>query len=322
MIYFCTFALEMRYFGEFISIGVACSWTVAAIVCEIGSKRMGVLNFNTWRLAVAFVFSVLLSFLLTGNFFPVYAGWVTWLWMLLSGVVGYFLGDFCLFKSYVYISSRYGQLFMTLAPAAAAFAAWLVLGQSLRTEDVIAMSVTLFGIAIAVLSKGEGHRRVAINMPLKGVLFGIGAGFGQGLGLVLSKIGMEHYEQDIPAEMSDAMRNIIPFEANLIRCAAGFACFFFIVMTRRGGSQLLVKINDKVSMKSVLAAVVFGPFLGVGFSLMAVQFTYVGIAQTLMSLTPIIILLPSYYIFKQPITLKAVIGSFVSVLGASLFFLL
>jgi drug/metabolite transporter (DMT)-like permease len=322
LIYFCTFAVVMRYLGEIISIGVACSWTVTAIVSEIGSRQMGVLNFNTWRLAAALVFSVFLSLVLTGHFLPVYAGPTTWAWMSLSGVVGYFFGDFCLFKSYIYISSRYGQLFMTLAPAAAALVAWLVLGQSLRTGNVIAMVITLSGIAIAVLSKEEGHRRIKVNMPWKGVLYGIGAGLGQGLGLVLSKIGMDYYEHDIPAEVLGSMRNAIPFEANLIRCMAGFVCFFITVMIRRGGVQLYENIGNKTAVRSVFTAVIFGPFLGVGFSLMALQFTYVGIAQTLMSLTPIIILLPSYWIFKQPITLKAVVGACVSVFGASLFFLL
>lgn len=312
----------MRYLGELISIGVACSWTLTAIVSEIGSRRMGVLHFNTWRLGVAMLFSIALSFLLTGSLLPVHAGAATWMWMLLSGVVGYFFGDFCLFKSYMYISSRYGQLFMTLAPAAAAIVAWVALGQVLSFGNVIAIAVTLSGIAIAVLGKAEGHRRIKVNLPWKGILYGIGAGLGQGFGLVLSKIGMDHYELDLPVGVVEEMRGIIPFEANLIRCIAGFTCFLVVVLMRRSRGQLLSEMSDAVAARSVLAAVMFGPFLGVGFSLMAVQYTHVGIAQTLMSLTPIFILLPSYWIFHQPITLKAVVGACVSVIGASLFFLI
>ena len=66
---------------------------------------------------------------------------------------------------------------------------------------------------------------------------------------------------------------------------------------------------------------IFGPFVGVGFSLMAVQYTEAGIASTLMALTPIIIILPSYWLFQQKITWKAVVGAFISVIGVSLFFL-
>ena len=72
----------------------------------------------------------------------------------------------------------------------------------------------------------------------------------------------------------------------------------------------------------MLVAVFSGPFIGVGFSLMAVQYTAAGIASTLMALTPILILLPSRWLFGQPITSKSVVGAIISCVGVSLFFLL
>ena len=133
---------------------------------------------------------------------------------------------------------------------------------------------------------------------------------------------MDQYKRDIPLAMQSEMQNIIPFSANAIRCIAGFACFFITVLIARRGKQMLSKVHDRKTMLMVGLAVVFGPFLGVGFSLMAVQLAKVGIAQTLMALTPILIILPSYWLFKQPVTVKSVVGACVSVLGASLFFLI
>ena len=66
---------------------------------------------------------------------------------------------------------------------------------------------------------------------------------------------------------------------------------------------------------------IFGPFMGVGFSLMAVQYAPAGIASTLMALTPIIIILPSWWLFRQPITWRSVVGSVISFIGVGLFFL-
>jgi drug/metabolite transporter (DMT)-like permease len=40
-----------------------------------------------------------------------------------------------------------------------------------------------------------------------------------------------------------------------------------------------------------------------------------------MALTPIIIILPSYWLFREPVTWKAVLGAVISVVGVSLFFL-
>ncbi|WP_238300087.1 EamA family transporter [Prevotella corporis] len=73
---------------------------------------------------------------------------------------------------------------------------------------------------------------------------------------------------------------------------------------------------------ALLIAVFSGPFLGVSFSLMAGHYTDAGIASTLMATSPIMILLPSYYLFHEKITLKGVVGAVISVIGVSLFFLL
>lgn len=325
MIFFVLLHTEMHYLGEIISLIVACSWTVTALVSEIGTKRIGVLNFNVWRLAVALLFTLVFTFCLTGYFGAQYAGPETWFWMGLSGFVGFFFGDFCLFKSYLYISSRYGQLFMTLAPAAAAFAAWVMLGEMMTWGNMLAMTVTLLGIGITVLQKGDdSSSRFSFksSLPLKGILYGLGAGLGQGLGLVLSKIGMEHYEADIPQEALAGMEHVIPFSANMIRCLVGCVCFLLAVLLNRGGKELMKAPFTKKTALSIFLAVMFGPFLGVGFSLMAVQLTKVGIAQTLMALTPILIIVPSYWLFKQPITLKGVLGAVISVIGVTMFFLL
>ena len=89
-------------FGEIISIGVAFSWTLAALSSEIGSKHLGVIVMNVWRMSLALIFSILLCFLLLGSPYPIYASTQTWGWLLLSGIVGYFFGDWCLFNSYLY----------------------------------------------------------------------------------------------------------------------------------------------------------------------------------------------------------------------------
>lgn len=308
------------YLGEIISLGVAMSWTVTAIVSEVATKRMGVLVTNVWRLLFAMICSGALMWVFTGDCWPVYADGDTWTWMLLSGFVGYFLGDWCLFNSYIYIGSRFGQLFMTIAPIASAISAWVMLGQTMSWMAVFAMVVTISGIAISVLGRAESGKGVSLQLPWKGVLFGIGAGIGQGLGLVLSKVGMDAYSLAIPASRSEEIMPYIAFSANQIRCVAGVLCFALWLVMRRETNQLPQLFHDGKAALSLSLAVLFGPFLGVAFSLVAVQYTAAGIASTIMAITPILIIVPSYYIFHQPITLKGVIGAFISVVGVALFF--
>ena len=257
----------MMYLGELISIGVAFSWTATALLSEFGSKRLGNLTLNVLRMALALVFSLVLFVVVTGSPMPAGASAEAAGWMLLSGLVGYVIGDFCLFQCYIIIGSRYGQLFMTLAPLSAALMAWVTLGQQMRAMSIVAMLVTLFGIGISVLGRGE-HHKVSLKLPLNGVLYFL----------------MLSYFRDEMGHLREAL-------------------------------------HDRKGLSVATATTIFGPFVGVGFSLMAVQYTAAGIASTLMAMTPIIILLPSYWLFHEKITWKAVVGAFISVIGVSLFFL-
>jgi drug/metabolite transporter (DMT)-like permease len=305
----------MTYIGELISIGVAFSWTATALLSEFGSKRLGNLTLNVLRMALALLFSLVLFGVVTGSFLPAGASDEAVGWMLLSGLVGYVIGDFFLFQCYIIIGSRYGQLFMTLAPLAAALMAWVTLGQQMSSMSIVAMLITLVGISISVLGRGE-HHKVSLKLPLNGVLFAIGAALCQGVGLVLSKIGMDHYEV-----ATDMPEWLVPFSANFYRCVAGIVGFLLLLYFRDGIAPLREAMHDKKGISVATATTVFGPFVGVGFSLMAVQYTAAGIASTLMAMTPIIILLPSYWLFHEKITWRAVLGAVISVAGVSLFFL-
>lgn len=305
----------MSFIGELISIGVAFSWTATALLSEFGSKRLGNLTLNVLRMSLALVFSLVLFLVVTGNPLPAGASSEACGWMLLSGLVGYVIGDFCLFQCYIIIGSRFGQLFMTLAPLAAALMAWVTLGQQLTSRSLMAMLITLSGIAISILGRSE-HHRLALSLPLSGVLYAIGAALCQGVGLVLSKIGMNHFEP--VAGMPDWL---VPFSANFYRCIAGFVGFMVLLYMRKGLKPLSEALHDRKGLTVATATTIFGPFVGVGFSLMAVQYTAAGIASTLMAMTPIIILLPSHWLFGERITWRAVLGAVISVVGVSLFFL-
>lgn len=312
----------MQYIGELISLGVACSWTVTALFAEVGSKRIGSLQLNVVRMLLSLVMLGITLFCFTGSPFPSYAGGKAWLWLSLSGFVGYILGDYCLFNSYIIIGSRFGQLFMTLAPPTAAIAGWIILGEKMQLQGVLGMLVTLTGIGISVLNKGgaEGKGKLSLKLPVKGVLLGIGAGIGQGIGLVLSKVGMNFYEASIPAGEVEVAQ-MLPFASTFIRAVTGAIGFTGVMMLQKKLGTLVTAAKDKKGMKAAFWATFTGPFIGVSLSLMAVRYTEAGIASTLMALTPVFILWPAHIIFGQKVTFKEVIGAVISVAGVSLFFL-
>ena len=309
----------MQYIGEIISLVVAFSWTITALFAEVGSKRLGSLQMNVIRMLLSLLMLGATLWWFTGSPYPLYADGQAWLWLSLSGFVGYLLGDYCLFNSYIWIGSRFGQLFMTLAPPTAAVAGFFMLGETLAWNAWLGMMVTLTGIGISVLNKGTSNK-LSLKLPLKGVLFGIGAGVGQGVGLVLSKVGMNYYEMSIPVG-EEMVTDLLPFASTFIRAVTGAVGFLCLMGFQKQFHTLATSVRDFKGMNAAVWATITGPFIGVSLSLMAVQYTEAGIASTLMALTPVFIIWPAHFFFGQKVTFKEVIGACISVAGVSLFFI-
>ena len=313
------------YKGEFIAITVALMWTACAMFTEAASRRIGAMYFNVIRMSLSLLMLIGAMWWFMGSPYPVGADATTWLWLSLSGFVGYVLGDFCLINGYVLIGSRYGQLLMTLAPPTAAIFGWMLLGQRMSPLAILGMIITLSGISIAILRPGRGEKR-AERLPIKGVLFGIGAAIGQGLGLVFSAKGLLHYEAQmdtlgITFRHGATAAMIVPFAATAIRAIVG--CFGFIIwlLIRKETAELRHALRDRRAMWAIVGSTVTGPFIGVSLSLMATLYTAIGIAQTIMALTPVLIILPTYLLFHQKVLWQEVVGAIISVCGVSLFFL-
>ncbi|MDP3437890.1 MAG: DMT family transporter [Bacteroidales bacterium] len=358
-----------QYFGELIAIAVAVSWTFTALFFEFAGNRIGSLAVNLLRLFFAFFLLGALLYFTTGSFLPVNADGKTWLWMSLSGLVGFVFGDLCLFYSYILITARFSQLLMTLAPPFAAFFGWMMLGENLSPMGFLGMAVTMTGIAISILKRGgktqpstsqsnasqpngsqsngsqsngseqikdetlvagvssisvvtdpgiSAKRGIHLHLPLKGVLLGLGGALGQGLGIVLSKIGMNHYAV---ASKGSQVADFIPFAATQMRIITGVIGFALIIFLTRRADLLRKGIKDRKAVAAIFMGAIFGPFVGVSLSLMAVQHTNTAVASTIMATTPIIILIPYVLLYKKKISFIEVLGAILSVVGVSLFFL-
>ena len=293
--------LFQSHIGEIASILTAICWTLSALFFQRAGAKVGSLSVNIIRIFLGILFLGVTTFFTRGMFFPMDATSHNWFWLGLSGVVGFFLGDLFLFKSYTLIGSRTSQLIMSLAPMITAIIGWLFLSEILPVKSILGIIVSISGIMIAVAGK-----KLKLNIPLKGFLYALGGALGQAVGLVLSKKGMGDYDA---------------IAATQIRAIFGFVCFFLLVTFLKRWRRVSLAVKDRTSMKSITLGAVFGPFVGVTLSLYAVQHTHTGIAATLMALVPIFIIVPSAIMFNEKITARQVIGAVISIAGASIFFL-
>lgn len=297
--------------GEFAALLTAVFWTITALSFETASKRMGSLNLNLIRLAVAFVLLSLFSWIRRNEPFPMDAGAHQWFWLVISGIVGFVIGDYCLFQAFIILGARISMLIMTLSPLFAAVTGWIFLHDTLSIPAMMGMILTLAGIMMVTFvrvpaPKGISTKReIKLALPVKGIILALIAAFGQGLGLVISKLGMQHYD---------------PFSSAQIRVLAGFLGFVVIFTFLRKWKGIPAALSDRKGMLWLTNGAIFGPFLGVSFSLIAVQFTNAGIAQTIMSLVPVMIIPPSVIFLKEKPKKWEIIGAFCAVSGVALFF--
>lgn len=302
-----------NYAGELAALATAFLWTGSALSFEVAGKQLGSLSLNLIRLVIGLVFLTVFSYFYRGLALPTDADMHTWLWLCVSGLIGFVLGDLLLFQAFILIGARISMLLMALAPPFTAIISWLLMDEVLTFGDLAGMLLVIAGIALVVLSRqapnsngDDKNRRVKLNFPVAGLLLGIGAALGQAGGLVFSKFGMKDYDA---------------FAATQIRVIAGIIGFAFFITLSQKWKILRKGLNNKKGMLFATLGSFFGPFLGVAFSLLAVQQTKAGVASTIMAIVPVLIIPPTIIIYRQKISPREIIGAFVTVLGVCLLFI-
>ncbi len=295
-----------NHIGEFAALFTACCWTATALAFESASNKVGSIAVNLIRLMLALFFLSIFSYFIRGKFLPIDASAHTWMWLSISGIIGFVIGDLFLFESYTIIGSRISMLIMTLVPPITAFVSWMMLGETMTLFNFIGMALTVGGIAIVIVNKGTGKKMFSFTHSLKGVLFAFIGAVGQAVGLVFSKVGMGTYSA---------------FAATQIRIITGIIGFAIVITVWRKWGNVGLAVKNVSALKRIGIGSVFGPFLGVSFSLFAVQHANAGIASTIMAIVPILIIPASLIFLHKKVTLKEIIGAVISVSGVALFFI-
>ena len=296
-----------NYTGELAALATAFFWAVTAMAFEVASRKIGSIAVNMIRLVLAFIFLSIFNLIARGLILPTDAGIHEWVWLSISGLVGFVFGDYFLFRAFAAISARIAMLIMTLVPPITALIGWMILGESMTLLEVTGMLLTISGISMAIFSRRvEGNnKKIRLSYPVQGILFALGGAVGQAVGLVLSKYGMGDYHA---------------FAATQIRIIAGMIGFAIIIIALRKGNLIRKALKSRPGMTGTAIGSVFGPFLGVSFSLIAVKYATTGVASTIMAIVPILLIPPAVLFLRQKISWLEVLGAFISVGGVTLFF--
>jgi len=295
----------LPFFGELCGLLTAVFWSGSSIVFSAATARVGSVLVNISRLIIALC--CLAPLLLLGGFDLVLTR-AQVLYLGTSGVVGLAVGDSFLFRAYRQIGPRVAMLVMSMSPAIATGLAFVVLDERPSVLGLAGMAVTLTGIAIVVNERrlGPAHARAGLA---SGVFFASLAAVTQGVGLILAKLAF-------------LQGSINGFVATAVRIASALVVLLpVVILLGRVTHPLRTFRNDRKALGLTALGSVLGPFLGISTSLMAVAYTNVGVAATLMATVPIIMLPLVRFLFKERLTWGAIGGAFIAVAGVVMLFL-
>lgn len=228
--------------------------------------------------------------------------------LVLSGIIGLIFGDTYLFKAFQHIGPRLSMLVMSLAPAVAAILAYFFLGEDISLLGIFGIIITIAGIAIVVLQREE-HPTSKYKISKIGILYAFFGAVGQGVGLIFAKLAFNEGE-------------INSFVAAFFRIFSSVIIMLPIaLLTKKYDNPFKVFSKDKIALAFTTAGSICGPYLGITLSLVAISNTSVGIAATIMSIVPILLLPIVRIYYKEKLTWISIVGAFITVGGIAILFL-
>lgn len=292
--------------GQLLALGTAVCWAVSSVSYEQAGKKIGSLNVNLIRLVMAYLFFTLYAMIFRGTPWPSGANAHNWIWLSASGIVGFFLGDMFLFEAYVRIGARITMLIFALVPPITALMGYLFLGEILSFTDFLGMFVTIAGVAMVILKRGDSGKKLELKHSVSGLIFGLGGAMGQSAGLVLSKFGMQDCN---------------PFLVSQIRAIAGLVCFAILFTFLRRWPRLVTSLKNIPALRWTSLGSFFGPFIGVSVSLYSIRYISTGVASTITAIVPVLLIPPAVIFFRERVNFMEIMGAVVAVVGVAILFL-
>lgn len=293
------------YFGELSALTAALLWAAGSFLFTNAAIRIGSIQLNVDRMALATVFIAITMLLFNISFDISLTQLIN---LTLSGTVGLIIGDSFLFRAFKDMGPRISLLIYSLNPAIAAFLAFLLFGETLSWLSIFGICLTLFGITLVVLEKPKENKN-GFKVTGAGVFFAVMSAVGQATGLIFAKYAFT--EADIHS-----------FTATFYRISTAVILMLpSAYILKRYKNPFKLYSSDFKSLKMISIGSIIGPYLGITLSFFAISNTKIGVASTLLSTVPIMILPMSMMVYKEKLSIKSIVGALIAVGGISLLFI-
>ncbi len=295
-----------EHYGELAALMAAAMWGSASIFFTLSSREVGAGNLNRLRL----VFAVIIL----GGIISATVGW-SWVGQItrdeylllgLSGVIGLAFGDRFYFSALKEMGPRLSTQVFALNPVTSTFFAWIFLGETLGFWALFGIAVAISGVILVTSErrqKGSGNSNHATT---RGVVFALVATACHSGAFVLAK--------HVMADKIDSLTG------SFVRMVAAMVVVWIVAALSGKVSSTFRSLSTPRRWKLVLAGSVLGPSIGVWVALIGITHAPVGIASTLMALTPLFVIPLVVVTQNETVSRRAILGSLIAFGGVVLLF--
>ncbi|MDP6633997.1 MAG: DMT family transporter [Phycisphaerae bacterium] len=298
----------MAYTGEIAALSTVLCWAIGTLSFEAAGRRIGSTTVNFIRLTMAWGMLAIVG-VATSEYMliPARASGEMWLWLGMSGVIGFFLGDLCLFRAFILIGPRLCTLVFTLAPLMTALLGWVILGETLTPLNCLGMAITLCGVGWVVAERKVDASVKFWRPSVWGVSLAAMGALGQALGMVLAKKVINE--------------NTNPITVTQIRITAALPAFAIMFLALRWYPRVAKGLKNGRAMAQMTLGAFVGPVLGVVLLMLSMKHLEAAVAQTFVALLPIVIIPFVMVIHKERVSLRAALGAVMAVAGVAILFI-
>ena len=294
-------------FYYFLALLAAFSWAISSLISADITRILGGIGFN--RLRLIFVSIMLLSYATFQKTWDTIN--IEYLNVIIvSGVIGIFLGDTLLFMALKRIGPRRNNILFSLAAPFTVILNILALQQKMSLIEITGCILVFIGVVVAISygnSKNNNHRWELIEGSIKiGILFGILAALCQSIGLIMMKPILD--------------QGADPIASAAIRCTISALLLSLTYISKSNLIGSNINFTTSTILKTIISGFL-GMALGMSLLLIALQKADAGIVATLSSTSPIMILFLLWIITKKIPSIGAWIGTIIAIIGTGLIFI-
>ncbi|EOC1797487.1 DMT family transporter [Vibrio fluvialis] len=289
---------------EWLALAAAFLWAIAGLMSVTPARHLGTFAYSRWRMGCTSVILGTIA-LLSGGWSSVDTSAVTP--MMLSGLIGIFIGDTALFACLNRMGPRQAGLLFSCHAVFSAILGYFLFSESMTPGELLGSALVFSGVLTAIFFGRRGQTNNSLEAISGSVWVGVGLGLTaamcQALGGIIAKPVMQTAIDPVAAS---AIRMMTAFAAHSLLRASG-------ARIARTTQPMNGKIFAITAVNGFLAMAV-----GMTLILYALREGNVGMVALLSSTTPIM-LLPILWVYtKQRPNRFAWLGALVAVMGTGI----